>query len=239
MKILIDPPPHRSLTPNEQRVYKLLQDGLTPLEISRKIRMTLQINPLVNLHDVPPDSVMGLIASIREKGWEIPQNNNEEEKEMPKGKKTPPEKIAEIKALRSDGKTYPEIAAAVNVSRQTVARVCQKEKEPAPTDIGTSHKNNNHDISITDNPENVNTPEKIPEIVLNALTDTLEDLYSHKQEIFEVIENLEGRIKTERVHLNEIRSDITELSKYIRDIGYSDVLTAIDSEQKRRTEADA
>ncbi len=151
---------------------------------------------------------------------------------MPKGKKTPPEKVAEIKALRSDGKTCSEIAAAVNVSQHTVARVCQKEKEPAPTDIGTSSKNNNHDISITDNPGNVNTPAEIPEIVLEVLTDTLEDLYCHKREITEVIENLINRLDMERVHFNDTLEKIAELKKYIHRIGYGDVLTAMDAAEK-------
>lgn len=242
MIISIDPPKKRSLTPNEQLVYKLLQDGLTPFEIAKRIRMALRIDPLVNYHDVPPDSVMGLIASIREKGWEIPQNNqnnNEEENEMPKGQTTPPEKIAEIKALRSDGKTYQAIAAAANVSKTTVARVCQKEKEPAPTDADTSSKENNPITSITDNPGNVNTTEKIPEIVLEALTDTLEDLYGHKREITEVIENLEKRLETTKGYFGAVEKNIAALKKYIRSIGYGDVLTAIDSEQKCGQEADA
>ncbi len=62
-------------------------------------------------------------------------------------------------------------------------KVCKKEKEPAPNGIGTSSKENNHNTSITDNSENVNTSEKIPEIVLEALTNTLEDLYGHKREM--------------------------------------------------------
>ena len=41
---------------------------------------------LANRHDVPPDTVMGLIASIREKGWEIPENNKEENN-MSRGQK--------------------------------------------------------------------------------------------------------------------------------------------------------
>ena len=116
-------------------------------------------------------------------------------------------------------------------------KVCQKEKEPAPTDIGTSSKENNHDISITDNPVNVNTPEKIPEIVLEALTDTLEDLYHQKREITEVIENLKKRLDMECEHFRDTMEKIATLKKYIRSIGYGDVLTAIDSEQERGKEA--
>lgn len=114
----------------------------------------------------------------------------------------------------------------------------ETKKEPAPTDIGTSSKENNHNVSITDNSENVNTPEEIPEIVLEALTDTLEDLYGHKREIIEAIENLKKRLDMERAHLGDTIEKIASLKKYIRSIGYDDALTAIDSEQKRRKEAD-
>jgi len=100
-------------------------------------------------------------------GHDRSNNDNEEEQEMPKGKKTPPEKIAEIRDLRAQGQTLREIAKNTGIPYKTVQGYClkaaapsvQKEKEPAPTDIGTSSKENNHDISITDNPGNVNTPE--------------------------------------------------------------------------------
>lgn len=99
MRVAIDPPVRRPLTPNEQRVYKLLQEGLEPLEAARKLHMALQISNLANRHDVPPDTVMGLIASIREKGWEIP-DYNKEENNMSRGQKTPVEKVREISVLK-------------------------------------------------------------------------------------------------------------------------------------------
>lgn len=108
----------------------------------------------------------------------------------------------------------------------------ETKKEPAPTDIGTSSKENIHNISITDNSENVNTPEEIPQIVLEALTDTLEDLYSHKQEITEVIENLKKRLDMECAHFRDTMEKIAALTKYIRSISYGDVLTAMDAAEK-------
>lgn len=243
MRVVIDAPQRRSLSANEKRIYQLLCQGLTSVEVAQKLHIrhgTLH-EYMMNTHDTPIETVVNLITSIREKGWEIPEpkKNTKEENEMPKGQKISPEKTAEIKALRSDGKTYPEIATAANVSRTTVARVCQKEKEPAPTDVDTSSKENNHNTSISDNSGNVNTIEKIPEIVLDSLTDTLEDLYGHKREISEVIENLKKRIKIEKGHFYDVEKNIAALKKYIRSIGYGDVLTVIDSEQKRGKEPDA
>lgn len=48
MKIAIDPPAKRSLSPNEQRVLGLLREGLEPLEIARQLHMALQISNLAN-----------------------------------------------------------------------------------------------------------------------------------------------------------------------------------------------
>lgn len=109
MKIAIDPPAKRSLNPNEQRVLGLLREGLEPLEIARQLHMALQISNLANRHDVPPDTVMGLIASIREKGWDIPDYNKEDDN-MSRGQKTPVEKVREISVLKDEGKTQRQIA---------------------------------------------------------------------------------------------------------------------------------
>lgn len=131
MRVAIDPPVRRPLTPNEQRVYKLLQEGLEPLEAARKLHMALQISNLANRHDVPPDTVMGLIASIREKGWEIP-DYNKEENNMSRGQKTPVEKV--------------RVAEITGVPFSTVGKVCARlgstetKEEPAPSANDTSSK---------------------------------------------------------------------------------------------------
>lgn len=145
MKVAIDPPVRRPLTPNEQRVYKLLQEGLEPLEIARKLHMALQISNLANRHDVPPDTVMGLITSIREKDWDIPKINKEEDN-MSRGQKTPVEKVHEISVLKGEGKTHQQIAEITGVPISTVGKVCTRlnkaetKKEPAPSENGTSTK---------------------------------------------------------------------------------------------------
>lgn len=125
MRIAIDPPVRRPLTPNEQRVYKLLQDGLEPFEVARQLHMSLQISNLANRHDVPPDTVMGLIASIREKGWDIPDYNKEDDN-MSRGQKTPVEKVREISVLKDEGKTQRQIAEITGVPISTVGKVCAR-----------------------------------------------------------------------------------------------------------------
>ncbi len=125
MKIAIDPPVRRPLTPNEQRVLGLLREGLEPLEIARQLHMALQISNLANRHDVPPDTVMGLIASIREKGWDIPDYNKEDDN-MSRGQKTPVEKVREISVLKDEGKTQRQIAEITGVPISTVGKVCAR-----------------------------------------------------------------------------------------------------------------
>lgn len=239
MEVLIGTPAKRSLTPNEKRVYELLRDGLEPQEISRRLRMLLKCPSLINCRGVPPDTVMGLITSIREKGWEIPENNNKEENEMPKGTKTPAETVYQINALRAEGKTIAQISEMTGTPKSTVTRVCAKlgetgtEKEPAPSVNGTSPKENNHNIIVAEKSGDVKPREEIPGIVLDALTDTLENLYANEREIREVLENLKRRIEANNVHRSENLKKISELRKYIRGIGYGDVLTALDAARKQ------
>ena len=145
MKIAIDPPAKRSLNPNEQRVLGLLREGLEPLEIAHKLHMALQISNLANRHDIPPDTVMGLIASIREKGWDIP-NYNKEDDNMSRGQKTPIEKVHEISVLK---RRWQNTTADCRDDRRTrinrgkglrAAGKSRNKKEPAPLKNGTSTK---------------------------------------------------------------------------------------------------
>lgn len=167
MKVAIDPPVRRPLTSNEQRVYKLLQEGLEPLEAARKLHMSLQISNLANRHDVPPDTVMGLIASMREKGWEIPENNKEENN-MSRGQKTPVEKVREISVLKDEGKTQRQIAEITGVPFSTVGKVCARlgstetKEEPAPSANDTSSKEKTFTNNIVPEiPADVNPCDKI------------------------------------------------------------------------------
>lgn len=169
MRVTIDPPARRALTPNEQRVYKLLRDGMEPIEIAKKLHMSLQCSNLVNRYDVPPDTIMGLIASIREKGWDT--SNTKEENIMPRGEKTPVGKLHEISFLRDEGKSYSEIAKITGVSFSTVRRTCmgvdidramETKEEPAPTAIDTSSQNEITSInSIAEIPADVNPADEI------------------------------------------------------------------------------
>ena len=82
MRIAIDAPPVRSLSANEKIVYQFLKEGYTPQEIGERMKIPVGRGFFQdNVHDVPNDTVCLLISKIREKGWNIP-NDNKEEAEM-------------------------------------------------------------------------------------------------------------------------------------------------------------
>ena len=209
MNVLIDAPEKRSLSPNEQKVYKLLCIGLTDAEIAEKIHMRLQNDPHMIYNDVPPDSVRGLMASIREKGWKIPENN-EEESFMARGNKTPDEKIAEVQALRNEGKSTAAISKETGVPLTTVQRICRKmlteEKEPAPAATDTSSANptsKDHTDIISENAKNVKG--RIPQAVMVALD--------------EEIIRLKGFIDEDSKHISHCQGKLNDIENFVKNFG--------------------
>ncbi len=209
MNVLIDAPEKRSLSHNEQRVYKLLCLGLTDVEVAMKLHMPLLNDPYLIYSDVPPDSVRGLMASIREKGWEIPENN-EEENFMARGNKTSDEKIAEVQVLRNDGKSTAAISKETGVPLSTVQRICRRmiteEKEPAPAATDTSSTNptsKDSTDSISENAENVKN--KIPQAVMDALN----------EEIF----TLQEYIDEDKMNIQYLQKKIDDIENFIEQFG--------------------
>lgn len=246
MKIAIDPPAKRSLNPNEQRVLGLPLEGLEPLEIARKLHMALQISNFANRHDVPPDTVMGFITSIREKGWDIPDYNKEDDN-MSRGQKTPVEKVREISVLKDEGKTHQQIAEITGVPVSTVGKVCARlgkaetKKEPAPSENGTS---TTKEIISTTNivpeiPENVNPcgENSDEDLCCEVTGDTnmevrlvdREKLLAAKvrdiptivwEALTEKIENLEGKIAVAQSDIKEWTDGVSKISAFYSRLRY-------------------
>lgn len=232
MRVAIDVPARRSLTPNEQRVYKLLQEGLEPLEVARKLHMALRISNLANIHDVPPDTVMGLIASIREKGWEIPKINKEEDN-MAKGQKTSPEKKDEVKTLRAEGKSQREISKITGVPQTTVHRICSEcaeiKKEPAPSANDTSSKETVSTTIVPEIPADVNPCDEISDenFCCEVTGDTDMEAYMADREKFFaerkavpdiVLEACREKRAELQVKIDIARADIKDWSRELREI---------------------
>ncbi len=121
VRIAIDAPPVRSLSANEKMVYHLLKEGKTPKEIAKKMHLALgSVNDLkYNTHDVMPDTIVNLITSIRQKGWDIP-TNNKEEAEM---QKLTEENKRSIVTANSAGATVTSLAKKYNVSKSAIYNV--------------------------------------------------------------------------------------------------------------------
>lgn len=234
MRVAIDVPARRSLTPNEQRVYKLLQEGLEPLEVARKLHMALRISNLANIHDVPPDTVMGLMTSIREKGWEIPKINKEEDN-MSRGQKTPVEKVHEIGVLKDEGKTQRQIAEITGVPFSTVGKVCARlekaeiKEEPAPSGNDTSSKETVSTTIVPEIPADVNPCDEISDenFCCEVTGDTDMEAYMADREKFFaerkavpdiVLEACREKRAELQVKIDIARADIKDWSRELREI---------------------
>ena len=200
MRIAIDAPPVRSLSANEKMVYHLLKEGKTPKEIAKKMHLALgSVNDLkYNTHDVMPDTIVNLITSIRQKGWDIPKNNKEEA-EM---QKLTEENKRSIVTANSAGATVTSLAEKYNVSKSAIYNVIKDfnnrgetalsgetevdtEKEPATAATETgSEQETCEDIPadiIPENPEDVkpeseNAEPLIPQAVIEACWARVDDL---------------------------------------------------------------
>lgn len=121
MRIAIDAPPVRPLSANEKMVYQFLKQGLTPIEIARRMKLPVGKNNFSdNRYDVPNETITRLITSIREKGWDIPTNNNKEEAEM---QKLTEENKRSIVTANSAGATVTSLAEKYNVSKSAIYNV--------------------------------------------------------------------------------------------------------------------
>ena len=140
-KIEIGAPAKRALNANERQVLKYLQQGMTPADICRKMRICFKSSWMYNVHDVPTLTYQSIICSIREKGWDIPgeQNLNRKENEEMAVMITT-EKIEEIKKLRAEGMSIKQIEAKTGISHGTIIKYTKKEPETAATETGSKQE---------------------------------------------------------------------------------------------------
>ena len=130
MRIAIDAPAVRSLSANEKMVYQMLKEGKTPREIAKKLHLALgDVTDLkYNSHDVMPDTVVNLITSIREKGWDIPTDNKEDNEMARKSRFDAEEKRSIVTEYRS-GATMAQIAKKHDTVKSTVYSIVRDYKE--------------------------------------------------------------------------------------------------------------
>ena len=197
MRIAIDAPAVRSLSANEKMVYQFLRQGLTVQDIAHRMKLPVGKNNFFdNRYDVPNETVMGLVTSIREKGWDIPtDNHNKEENEMPIVKLSEEAKRNIVTAFQA-GATVAKLAEQYNVTKRAVYNVinawrksgvialsgeteaAEKEPETAATESGSEQEicdNIPADI-VTPSEENVKPPHSFSPLVAEAIWAKIEAL---------------------------------------------------------------
>ena len=127
MIVSIGTPAPKALSANEKRVYQLLKEGKAPFEIAKKLHLPIgSVNDFgYNVHDVPPDTVVNIISSIRSKGYEIPEIKKEEK---PMAKITE-EMKREMITLRNSGMKVNKIAEKFGVGKSIVYGVIKAYSE--------------------------------------------------------------------------------------------------------------
>lgn len=125
--IRIDAPTVRPLNPQEKRVYQLLKEGVEPFEISKRLHIWFKPDTwLSNNHDVGAVTIQSIICSIREKGWTLP---NEEEEPMARISKLSVEDKRNIVTAYQDGKNVKDIAADLGLDKSYAYKIIKGWKE--------------------------------------------------------------------------------------------------------------
>lgn len=161
-----------------------------------------------------------------------------EENNMPKGKKTPVEKVHKIGVLRDEGKSLKKIAEITGVSFSTVKRVCEKvgkaetKEEPAPSANDTSSKKETVPTNIVPEiPADVNPADEISDenFCCEVTGDTDMGAYLADREkikgrwlpiivweaCMEKMEELNSRIKAAQDDIAAWYGEISEISAFI------------------------
>lgn len=212
MRIAIDAPAVRSLSANEKMVYRFLKDGLTPTEIAHRMHIPVGKGGYVNQTcELPGESIMGIITSIREKGWDIP-TDNKEEAEM--AKITEEQKREIVQLAMTKAMSHKDIAAKFGIGKSTVwwlvdqykksgdtalmgeTEIAEKEPETAATESGSEENvvsNDSADI-VTPSEENVKPPHSFSPLVAEAIWRKVNELREEAIELTEHLTELEDVI---------------------------------------------
>ena len=195
MRIAIDAPAVRSLSANEKMVYRFLKDGLTLTEIAHRMHIPVGKGGYVNQTcELPGESIMGIITSIREKGWDIPTENNKEEAEM--ARITEEQKREIVQLAMTKAMSHKDIAAKFGIGKSTVwwlvdqykksgdaalsgeTEIAEKEPETAATESGSEQEicNNIPADIVTPSEENVKPPHSFSPLVADAIWAKIEML---------------------------------------------------------------
>ena len=223
MRIAIDAPPVRSLSANEKMVYQFLKEGLTPIEIARRMKLPVGKNNFSdNRYDVPNETITRLITSIREKGWDIP-TNNKEEAEMPRITLTEEDKRSIVTANQA-GATAKELAEKYGVAKGTIWNIVSEWKKRGETALSGETEVETKEEPATAATETGSEQETCDNIPADIIPETEENVKPESEENDEplipqsVIEACWGRIDDLRNQIAAEQAVIDDWERQIAEI---------------------
>ena len=228
MRIAIDAPPVRSLSENEKMVYHLLKEGKTPKEIAKKMHLALgSVNDLkYNTHDVMPDTIVNLITSIRQKGWNIP-NDNKEEDEMARITLTEEDKRSIVTANQA-GASVTELAAKYNIAKGTVYNIVSEWKKRGETALSGETEVETKEEPATAATETGSEQEICNDIPADIIPETEENVKPESEENAEPlipqsvieacwarVDDLRNQIAAEQAVIDDWERQIAEIKEFL------------------------
>ena len=221
MRIAIDAPPVRSLSANEKMVYQFLKEGYTPQEIGERMKIPVGRGFFEdNVHDVPNDTVCLLISKIREKGWNIP-NDNKEEDEM---QKLTEENKRSIITANSAGATVTSLAEKYNVSKAAIYNVIKDFNNRGETALSGETEVETKEEPATAATETGSKQEIVEAIPADIIPENPEDVKPESEENAEplipqaVIEACWGRMDELRNQIAQEQAVIDDWKRQIAEI---------------------
>ena len=225
MRIAIDAPPVRSLSANEKMVYQFLKEGLTPIEIARRMKLPVGKNNFSdNRYDVPAETITRLITSIREKGWDI-STNNKEEAEM---QKLTEENKRSIVTANSAGATVTSLAEKYNVSKSAIYNVIKDFNNRGETALSGETEIETKEEPATAATETGSEQEMCDDIPADIITETEENVKPESerndeplipQSVIEAcwgrIDDLRNQIAAEQAVIDDWERQIAEIKEFL------------------------
>lgn len=225
MRIAIDAPPVRSLSANEKMVYQFLKEGYTPQEIGERMKIPVGRGFFEdNVHDVPNDTVCLLISKIREKGWNIP-NDNKEEAEM---QKLTEENKRSIVTANSAGATVTSLAEKYNVSKSAIYNVIKDFNKRGETALSGETEVETKEEPATAATETGSEQEICEDIPTDIIPETEENVKPESEEndeplipqsVIEAcwgrIDDLRNQIAAEQAVIDDWERQIAEIKEFL------------------------
>ena len=226
MRIAIDTPPVRSLSANEKMVYRFLKEGYTPQEIGERMKIPVGRGFFEdNVHDVPNDTVCLLISQIREKGWNIP-NDNKEEAEMPRITLTEEDKRSIVTANQA-GASVTELAAKYNIAKGTVYNIVSEWKKRGETALSGETEVETKEEPATAATETGSEQEIVEAIPADIIPENPEDVKPESenaeplipQSVIEAcwarVDDLRHQIAAEQAVIDDWKRQIAEIKDFL------------------------